>query len=99
MAAGRVFGNCDRMMVTMAKIGTAKNIPGIPQTIPHMARDEMMKIGLRFRLLPIKYGSRIWPRNAWDRHKHPKTMAKIIGSPNWIRAMADGSVRAINDPA
>ena len=99
MAIDRVPGNWDNVIVIIAKIGTARNIPGIPQTMPHIASDEMIKIGLRFRLFPIRYGSSTWPRKAWERHKHPSTMAKTVGSPNWIRAMAEGRVRAIKDPA
>jgi predicted PurR-regulated permease PerM len=40
--------------VLMARIGMARNMPGTPQIIPQMMRLEMMKIGLRFRLLPIR---------------------------------------------
>src|SRR5690606_15107006 len=42
-ARGRVRSNCPSTIVTTARIGIPRNMPGMPQSIPHIARLLMMK--------------------------------------------------------
>lgn len=42
-------------------IGTDKNIPIMPQIYPHITSDKIRTRGLRFRLLPVNFGSMIFP--------------------------------------
>ena len=60
-ATKRVVGNCANKIVSITIIGIDRNIPGIPQIVPHVANDNKITSGLRFKFSPIIRGSRKFP--------------------------------------
>ena len=52
-------------MTIITVIGTQRNIPGMPQIVPHSPSESKITIGLRFKRLPIKRGSSKLPMQNW----------------------------------
>ncbi len=64
MAIDLVRGNSEKMIISITVNGTLRNIPAIPQILPHKARESITTSGLRLSEFPIKRGSRILPINS-----------------------------------
>ena len=87
-----------KIIVSVAKIGTAKIIPATPQMYPQKIRDRITIRGLRFKVRPIKRGSNILPMDNCN-----MIMLTIIQKatgiePNCKRLNKTGSSDAIIEP-
>ena len=98
MAIGRVWGKWERMITAITVMGTHRNMPGIPQSVPQSPSDKRITKGLRFSELPSKRGSRKLPIIIWVAVMPPTTEIIGNGLSNWIKARTDGKAVASIEP-
>ena len=83
-------------MITV--IGTHKNIPGIPHSVPHRPKDNKMTIGLKLSLCPIKRGSSTLPMQNCKVVNTEMVITKGATVSNWMSVNTEGKRVAMIEP-
>ena len=89
---------CEKIIFNAEVIGTASIIPTIPHIHPQKINEIRMKIGDRFRFLPVILGSMILPIINWVSINPVATSKVLKENPNLIIPIIMGNVVAIIDP-
>ena len=97
-ATGRAAGICEQTIIVATMIGTARNIPGMPQTAPQKLSETMMPKDETRSALPISIGSRTEPSTNWIIPAMTKTTSAVAGSFTWISATRPSRIVAMIDP-
>ena len=86
------------MINKKTSIGTLKNIPAIPQTLPIIDKKTIIIIGLRFNVFPIIFVSKKLPIRIWENVNIIKIMIDSKKLKNWISEKIVGIKIEIKEP-
>ena len=79
-------------------IGTLKNIPATPQTLPIIDKNIIITTGLRFNVFPIIFVSMKLPIRIWENVNIIKIKTDSKKLKNWISEKIVGIIIEIKEP-
>ena len=89
---------CEQTIMIATMIGTARNMPGMPQTAPQKDSETMMpKLETR-SARPISIGSITEPSMNCTMPAMTKTSSAVAGSGTWISATTPRRIVAMIEP-